>query len=223
LKNFRPDALTVLLLGLLVYFWFRPPAWVSDTERALPPLHFVLLDGRKISLAELRGKVVLVNFWATWCPYCRHEMPDMDEFYRDYRARGFEIVALSQDDDAETVRRFMLKEGYMPCAGEIVRLDCPQRAHCRVANCLCENDHTAQFAPCIASRWEQSNPDNFPRARHSFPVALADSSHAAAFGGVSRLPTSFLIDKQGRLRKKISGQVHYARLEELVGALLEKK
>ncbi|MFA7240751.1 MAG: STAS-like domain-containing protein, partial [Sulfuricellaceae bacterium] len=37
----------------------------------------------------------------------------------------------------------------------------------RVANCLCENDHTAQFAPCIASRWEQSNPDNFPRARHT--------------------------------------------------------
>ncbi|MFA7240564.1 MAG: type II toxin-antitoxin system PemK/MazF family toxin, partial [Sulfuricellaceae bacterium] len=40
----------------------------------------------------------------------------------------------------------------MPCAGEIVRLDCPQRAHCRVANCLRENDHAAQFAPCIASR-----------------------------------------------------------------------
>ncbi|MFA7238907.1 MAG: LPS-assembly protein LptD [Sulfuricellaceae bacterium] len=59
----------------------------------------------------------------------------------------------------------------MPCAGEIVRLDCPQRAHCRVANCLCENDHTAQFAPCIASRREQSNPDNFPRARHSDGVA----------------------------------------------------
>jgi len=56
---------------------------------------------------------------------------------------------------------------FMPCAGEIVRFDCPQRAHCRVANCLRENNHVAQFAPCIASRWEQSNPDNFPRARHN--------------------------------------------------------
>ena len=156
-----------MLLGLIVYLWFRPPAWVSDEERVLPPLHFELLDGRKVSLEELRGKVVLVNFWATWCPYCRHEMPDMQRFYGDYRARGFEIVALSQDDDAEKVRQFILKEGYR------------------------------------------------------FPVAMANGSHAAAFGGVSRLPTSFLIDKQGRLRKKISGQVHYARLEELVGALLK--
>lgn len=167
LKNFRPDALTLILLGLLVYFWFRLPAWVSEEARALPPLHFTLLDGRNISLEELRGKVVLVNFWATWCPYCRHEMPDMQRFYDDYRARGFEIIALSQDDDAEKVRRFMIKEGYR------------------------------------------------------FPVAMADGGHAAAFGGVSRLPTSFLIDKQGRLCKKISGQVHYVRLEELVGALLK--
>lgn len=165
LKKFRPDALTVVLLGLIVYLWFRPPAWVSDEERVLPPLHFELLDGRRVSLAELRGKVVLVNFWATWCPYCRHEMPDMQRFYDG--ARGFEIVALSQDDEAEKVRQFMLKEGYR------------------------------------------------------FPVAMAEGSHAAAFGGVGRLPTSFLIDKQGRLRKKISGQVHYARLEELVGALLK--
>lgn len=167
LKKFRPDALTVVLLGLIVYFWFRPPAWVSEEERALPPLHFELLDGRKTSLEALRGKVVLVNFWATWCPYCRHEMPEMQRFYDDYRARGFEIVALSQDDEAEKVRQFMTSEGYR------------------------------------------------------FPAAMANGSHAAAFGGVSRLPTSFLIDKQGRLRKKISGQVHYARLEDLVGALLK--
>lgn len=168
LKKFRPDALTVLLLGLLVYFWFRPPAWVSDEERVLPLLHFELLDGRKISLDKLRGKAVLINFWATWCPYCRHEMPDMQRFYGDYRARGFEIVALSQGEEAETVRQFIATEGY------------------------------------------------------GFPVALVDGSHAAAFGGVSRLPTSFLIDKQGRLRKKISGQVHYARLEELVVPLLKE-
>ena len=169
LKKFRPDTVTLLLLGLIVYIWFRPPAWVSDEERALPPLHFELLDGRKVSLEDLRGKVVLVNFWATWCPYCRHEMPEMQRFYADYRARGFEIVALSQDDEAEKVRQFIAKENYR------------------------------------------------------FPVAMANGSYAAAFGGVSRLPTSFLIDKQGRLRKKISGQVYYSRLEGLVGGLLKER
>jgi hypothetical protein len=60
------------------------------------------------------------------------------------------------------------------------------------------------------------------REGYRFPVAMADGGHAAAFGGVSRLPTSFLIDKQGRLRKKISGQVHYARLADLVEPLLNE-
>ncbi|MFA7240889.1 MAG: nickel-dependent hydrogenase large subunit [Sulfuricellaceae bacterium] len=75
-------------------------------------------------------------------------------------------------------------ENIMPCAGEIVRLDCPQQAHCRVANCLCENDHTAQFAPCIASRWEQSNPDNFPRARHDGRIQHICASDATGLSVV---------------------------------------
>lgn len=167
LKKLRPDPLTLLLVGLLIYLWFRPPAWVSDTETALPPLQFELLDGSRMSLEGLRGKVVLINFWATWCPYCRHEMPDMQRFYDDWRTRGVEIVAISQDDNAQTVQRFLAENGYR------------------------------------------------------FPVAM-DGGYAAAFGGISRLPTSFLIDKQGRLRKKVSGQVHYARLEDLVEPLLKE-
>ena len=165
-KKYRPDWLTLVLLGLIVYAWFRPPAWVSDENRAVPEVKVALLDGRQTSLEQLRGKVVLVNFWATWCPYCRHEMPNMERFYRDYRAQGFEILALSQDDAPEPVRQFMAKEGY------------------------------------------------------HFPVAMAEARHAVAFGGVSRLPTSFIVDKQGRVRHKISGQVHYARLESLVAPLL---
>ncbi len=168
-RKYRPDWLTLVLLGLIVYVWFRPPAWVTDENRVAPEVKVVLLDGRQISLDQLRGKVVLVNFWATWCPYCRHEMPDMARFYRDTRAQGFEILALSQDDAPEPVRQFMAKEAY------------------------------------------------------PFPVAMAEARHAVAFGGVSRLPTSFLIDRQGRVRYKISGQVHYARLESLVKPLLEEK
>ena len=167
LGKYRPDWLTLVLLGLIAYVWFRPPAWVSDENRAPPEIRAALLDGRQIRLEQLRGKVVVVNFWATWCPYCRHEMPDMERFYRDYRERGFEILALSQDDAPEPVRQFLAREGY------------------------------------------------------HFPVAMAEAGQAAALGGVSRLPTSFIIDKQGRVRHKISGQVHYARLEGLVKPLLE--
>jgi Thiol-disulfide isomerase and thioredoxins len=80
LKKLTPSPVTLLLLGLIVYVWFRPPAWVSDEQRPVPNVQMMLTDGRVVSMESLRGKVVLVNFWATWCPYCRHEMPDMQAF-----------------------------------------------------------------------------------------------------------------------------------------------
>lgn len=65
-----------------------------------------LADGRTLAAADLKGKVVLVNFWATWCGYCRQEIPDLAEFYRLYRGRGFEIVALSVEQDAGKVAAY---------------------------------------------------------------------------------------------------------------------
>ena len=166
-KKLKPSPLTLLLIGLIVYFWFRPPAWVTEMHDPAPevPLHGA--EGPRL-LSELRGKVVLVNFWATWCPYCRHEMPAMEDFYRNHRAQGFEIVALSYDETQAEVDAFMRREGY------------------------------------------------------TFPAHLADPTASGAFGGVSRLPTSFVIDRAGRIRHKVSGQVHYGRLEDLVLPLLKE-
>jgi thiol-disulfide isomerase/thioredoxin len=168
LKKYRPSPVTLIMLGLIAYVWFRPPAWVTDEQQVAPPLLVRLTDGRMLNLADLRGKVVLVNFWATWCPYCRHEMPAMQRFYQDYKDKGFELLALSQDEDAAKVFQFLRDEGY------------------------------------------------------SFPVAMEAPGTSAAFGGVTKLPTSFVIDKHGMVRKKISGQMHYARLEELVLPLLKE-
>jgi len=69
------------------------------------------IDGKTYSLKELRGKVVLVNFWATWCPPCRKEMPDLEELSRLYRDRGLVILAIS-DEAADTVKPFIAKQGY---------------------------------------------------------------------------------------------------------------
>ena len=55
------------------------------------------LDGKTIDLATLRGKVVLVNYWATWCAPCREEMPTLSAFYRAYHDRGLELIAISVD------------------------------------------------------------------------------------------------------------------------------
>jgi thiol-disulfide isomerase/thioredoxin len=74
------------------------------------------------TLADLRGKVVLVNFWATWCPYCRHEMPAMEAFYRENRARGFEIVAYSLDKTQAEADDYLREAGYsFPGAAHVSR------------------------------------------------------------------------------------------------------
>ena len=64
-----------------------------------PEATFTTLEGRQIALADLRGKVVLVNFWATSCPGCVKEMPGMVETYNQYKDRGFEIVAVAMSYD----------------------------------------------------------------------------------------------------------------------------
>ena len=69
--------------------------------QAAPSLVLTSLDGQSFDLAKLKGKVVLVNYWATWCAPCRKEMPKLDAFYRRYRDRGLEIFGISIDFDRD--------------------------------------------------------------------------------------------------------------------------
>ncbi len=65
------------------------------------------LDGRSLSLADYRGKVVMINFWATWCIPCRVEMPSMENLYEKYGGRGFEILAVSGGESQSVVQPFI--------------------------------------------------------------------------------------------------------------------
>jgi cytochrome c biogenesis protein CcmG/thiol:disulfide interchange protein DsbE len=66
-------------------------------NEAAPPLIVTTLDGQTFELSNLRGKVVLVNYWATWCAPCRREMPAFDAFYRRYQSQGLELIGISVD------------------------------------------------------------------------------------------------------------------------------
>jgi peroxiredoxin len=76
--------------------------------RPAPDFTFPDLDARKVRLSDFRGKVVLVNIWATWCPPCRDEMPSMQKLYERFKGEHFEILAVSIDADGrEAVAPFM--------------------------------------------------------------------------------------------------------------------
>lgn len=76
-----------------------------------PLVSLTALDGRSFTLAELRGKVVFLNFWATWCIPCRQEMPALDNLYRTYRDRGFVVLAVNFKESARDVRSFVDQTG----------------------------------------------------------------------------------------------------------------
>jgi len=124
----RSSVCAVRLL-LAAAFLAVAPAVVLATPPAIgqpaPPLEVPELDGHPFDLAKLRGKVVLINFWATWCSPCRIEMPTLDALYRRYHARGLELLGLSIDEapDAARVRQVMRRFSYPGALASAARVN----------------------------------------------------------------------------------------------------
>jgi peroxiredoxin len=76
-----------------------------------PDLTLPQLDGTQLTLRDLRGQVVLINIWATWCPPCRAEMPAIQQAYAEYRDRGFIVLAVNQREDATAITPFLEQHG----------------------------------------------------------------------------------------------------------------
>ncbi len=111
-----------------------------------PDFELQTLDGRNLKLSDLRGKAVLLNFWATYCEPCKVEMPWFVELQKEYGPQGFQIVGVSMDDaSTEDVAKFAKEMGV------------------------------------------------------NYPIVLGKESVSESYGGVGVLPTTFFVDRNGRL------------------------
>lgn len=100
--------LTLLITALLITGVTATAAELKPTKpRAAPELNLPTLDGGRVNLADLRGRVVLVNFWAVWCPPCRKEMPSMERLSKLLAKRPFTILASNAGETAERIRPFL--------------------------------------------------------------------------------------------------------------------
>lgn len=112
-KNVLLIVTALVLLAVVVHRVNRDPvsgkvqgARRSETRRPAPDFSLPDVKGRKLSLSSYRGKVVLLDFWATWCDPCRDEIPRFIDLQNKYGNRGFQIIGVSMDDDWQPVREF---------------------------------------------------------------------------------------------------------------------
>src|SRR5277367_1724166 len=123
----------------------------ASNAEAAPEFHLETLDGKPLSLASASGKVVLLNFWATWCGPCRMEIPDLIELQKQYKDQ-LQIISLLVDvDDVDDAKKFVQAQGI------------------------------------------------------NYPVGVASMEVRIAYGGISALPTLFVLDTQGRIVQKHLG------------------
>jgi thiol-disulfide isomerase/thioredoxin len=101
-----------LILSLCLGGIFTLPRCGKEKEPSFsfaPDFTLRTLDGREITLSELRGEVVLLDFWATWCGPCRESIPHLIRLYKTYQKKGFEVIGINMDKrELETVRQFAM-------------------------------------------------------------------------------------------------------------------
>ncbi len=140
----------IFILGSIAYLWLAP----SGIQKA-PDVKLKLIDGNTLQLSDLRGKPVLLTFWATSCPGCVREIPHLIELYHELHNRGLEIIGIAMPYDRPDYVMEMVKRKKMP-----------------------------------------------------YKIAIDLKGEAvAAFGNISLTPTTFLLDKEGRIVKKKIGEM----------------
>jgi thiol-disulfide isomerase/thioredoxin len=150
----QPFLKNISVFGLCLVLTLLIPHCAKKPKEPISAPNFTLktIEGQEITLSGLRGKVVLLDFWATWCGPCKESIPHLIQLYKSYQDKGFELIGMSTDKpgDVEMVRRF------------INSMDIP------------------------------------------YPIIMTPEEVARNYK-ITGLPTTVLIDKEGKVREKIVG------------------
>jgi len=128
-----------------------------------PDFKLPAVDGSMVSMSDYLGKVVLVDFWATWCPPCQEMIPVLSDLHKAYSGKGLVILGISLDNEGLGKLGTFVHEKMIP-----------------------------------------------------YKVVMGDRRISNAFGGVSSIPTLYIVDREGRLVRKLTGAHSYGELEEQV-------
>jgi len=148
-----------------------PAARALEVGKPVPYFEITLADGQVFKSSEARGEVVVVNLWATWCTFCREEMPALETYYQRHKTEGLQMIAVSMDEAGDDAKVREVMQAY------------------------------------------------------SYPAGVGSASNLKAFGRIWRLPMTFVIDRNGILRKDGSEgdpKVDLAALEKMVTPLLKE-
>ena len=149
----KPQLVTWLLASVVAapVFAQQPTIRLVRNPEPAPEFKLDTLEGKPLNLGEYKNKVILLNFWATWCGPCRAEIPDLVELQNKYKDQLQIIGLVVDDEDREAIKKFVDESGI------------------------------------------------------NYPVAIATDELRGQYGGIAALPTSFLLDAQGRVVQKHEG------------------
>lgn len=138
----------------------------TNGEQA-PELDLKGLNGNRVRLSDYAGKVVVINFWATWCAPCRAEIPAFVRLRAQYHDKGLEIIGVSLDEEADDT----------------------------------VNDFARRF-------------------NINYPVAIATLDEVMKYGPIEQIPTTFIVDRQGRIVSRRLGMMSFDKIEKAIQPLL---
>jgi peroxiredoxin len=143
----------------------QPSSTPSTTNAEAPSFTLSDVDGHSVSLSNYRGKVVILDFWAPWCPPCRREIPDFIALQNQYASQGLQIIGIGLDQP-NNVASFVQEHGI------------------------------------------------------NYPVVVGNNVITNLYGGISGIPTTFVIDRQGNIINKFEGFTKKGIFEEEIKKLL---